>query len=242
MLLLLARHPEHWLVAAGEEAAKTPAKKKRRKSAEAEPAAAAPPSEADIAASWRLRTQVLETRAGAANSTSSTETCPDIMSFHKRCESAHTSLVCMQALLALEQLFTHDSVGFLDEARFQRLLPPLVAQLHGTPPPELAASLAALLPPNLSAPPVDAAPAGSDVMAVAAPDAAEDPFGAAAVAALTRMAGAAGSDVMYRPLNRAVRLPSACIRVEKRSTSGHEYANRVFLFGATVDLHQQAAC
>lgn len=54
--------PERLLVPSGEEVAEKPAKKKRRKSAEAEAAAAAapaPPSEADIAASWRLRTQVL---------------------------------------------------------------------------------------------------------------------------------------------------------------------------------------
>lgn len=107
-------------------------------------------------------------------------------------------------LLALEQLFTHDSGGFLDEARFQRLLQPLVAQLHGAPPPGLLPSLAALLPPVLAAPPADASAPGEKADATAV-DAAGDPYGAAAVAALTRMAAAASSDTMYRPLNRAVR-------------------------------------
>ncbi len=103
-------------------------------------------------------------------------------------------------LLALGECFAHDSVGFLDEGRFQRLLPPLAEQLHGAPPPGAAPALAALLPPELAAPPADSAAA-----AAAVPDAAADPYGAAAVAALTRLAAAAGSDVMYRPLNRAVR-------------------------------------
>ena len=104
-------------------------------------------------------------------------------------------------LLALEQLFLHEGGTFLDEGRFQQLLPALVAQLHGVPPPEHAAPLAALLPP-----PLLVARAGATAAML---DAAEDPFGAAAVAALSSMAAAAGSDVMYRPLNRAVRWRSA---------------------------------
>lgn len=107
-------------------------------------------------------------------------------------------------LLALEQLFIHEGGTFLDEARFQQLLPVLVAQLHCTPPPELTAALASLLSPMLLVPSVDAAGGGAKA-AASVPDAVEDPFGAATVATLSRMAAAAGSDVLYRPLNRAVR-------------------------------------
>ncbi len=110
-------------------------------------------------------------------------------------------------LLALEQLFAHDSVGFLDEPRFQRLLPPLVAQLHCVPPPDAVPSLLALLPPELSTPAaVATTTVGAKAVSAASPDAEADPFGTAVVAALTRMAAAMGSDALYRPFNRAVRL------------------------------------
>ena len=196
------------LEAGGVEQPSKPAKKKRRKSADAEAEPALAP--ADAAAeenSWRLRTQVrtstLRSRVGfiAEVCRRIPVPCISVVGTSTMLHAQHADVMPQkQALVALEQLFVHDSVGFLDEARFQRLLPPLVAQLQGGPPPGAAPALAALLPPGLLGAPADAAAA-----AQAVPDARADPFGAAAVAALSRMAGAAGSDVMYRPLNRAVR-------------------------------------
>lgn len=117
-----------------------------------------------------------------------------------------------QALLALEQCFLHDGGKFLDEQRFQRLLPPLVAQFPVGPTTAAAASvvadLAALLPSDLLAEGDAEVVGGGSAVAAEHHERlplAEDPYGVALAAALVRLAAAAGSDVMHRPLNRAVR-------------------------------------
>ncbi len=99
----------------------------------------------------------------------------------------------LQVVRALRQCFIGDSVGFLDETRFERLLPPLVAQLAGAPAEDVAPVLAAIA--AADPPPQAAARLDED-----------DAFGAAVVGVLTEMAAAARSDVLWKPLNHAVRL------------------------------------
>lgn len=130
------------------------------------------------------------------------------------------SWAAAQALLALEQCFSHDGGKFLDEQRFQRLLPPLVAQLSvgpaaaaaaaaNTGPRSIVAELADLLPQDLAGD-ADAEIEMASSSRLAAEhnhrlSPAEDPYGVALAAALVRMAAAAGSDTLHRPLNRSVR-------------------------------------
>jgi hypothetical protein len=95
----------------------------------------------------------------------------------------------------------------MDDSRFQRLLPPLVAQLTAGPAPSVAntsaaptaSTLAAILPQEVSAEANTWGPAANGGLS-----AANDPFGIMAVATLVRFASAAGSDTRHRPLNRAV--------------------------------------
>ena len=105
---------------------------------------------------------------------------------------ADSELLLLQVVRALRQCFTGDSVGFLDEARFERLLPPLVAQLAGMPCEDIAPVLAAVA---VADPPP---PLGARLDK-------DDAFGAAVVGALTEMAAAARSDILWKPLNHAVR-------------------------------------
>ena len=136
------------------------------------------------------------------------------------------SWAAAQALLALEQCFSHDGGQFLDEQRFQRLLPPLVAQLSAGPaaaaadarpaaaaadagPRSIVAELADLLPQDLAGE-ADAEIETTSSSRLAAEhhhrlSLAEDPYGVALAAVLVRMAAAAGSDTLHRPLNRSVR-------------------------------------
>ncbi len=97
-----------------------------------------------------------------------------------------------QVVRALRQCFVGDSIGFLDEARFERLLPPLVAQLAGAPPDDVTPALAAIAAADPPPPPGARLDDG-------------DTLGAAVVGALTEMAVAARSDVLWKPLNHAVR-------------------------------------
>lgn len=120
---------------------------------------------------------------------------------------AIVSFTRMQALSALEQCFLHEGGSFMDDSRFQRLLPPLVAQLTAGPAPSVAntsaaptaSTLAAILPQEVSAEANTWGPAANGGLS-----AADDPFGIMAVATLVRFASAAGSDTRHRPLNRAV--------------------------------------
>ena len=89
---------------------------------------------------------------------------------------------------ALHRCFLYDRQGFLDEAVFTRLLPPLVAQLAG----ELPQSLAEREVPADELPEAQKAAEGLDVM------------GQAAVDALVQMAITAGSDAMWKPLHHQV--------------------------------------
>lgn len=116
--------------------------------------------------------------------------------------------VIKQALVALEQCFLHEGGAFLDAARFQQLLKPLVAQLPsgpqspapGLPDSPIASTLRAVLPQELAEEAGTWGPSPAGGLSVDT-----DPFGIAVAAALVRFASAASSDTHHRPLNRAVR-------------------------------------
>ena len=109
---------------------------------------------------------------------------------------------CLQVVQALHGCFQNDTVSFLDEARFHRLLPLLVQQLSMQLPADVAA--------GLQAQPADDADsaAGSDV------------FGDAVVAALVQMAVTANSDALWKPLNHQVTL-LASSDLEPDCTASH---------------------
>ena len=102
--------------------------------------------------------------------------------------------MCFQVVQSLHSCFLYDTVSFLDEARFHRLLPVLVSQLAAQPPPGIAAALAVQHAHSVAAPAADTA-AGSD------------PFGQAVVAALVQMAVTANNDALWKSLNHQA---SAC--------------------------------
>lgn len=104
------------------------------------------------------------------------------------------SLVCFQVVQSMHSCLLYDTVSFLDEASFHRLLPMLVSQLAAQPPPAVATALTAQNAQSAAAPAADTA-AGSD------------PFGQAVVAALVQMAVTANNDALWKSLNHQA---SAC--------------------------------
>lgn len=102
------------------------------------------------------------------------------------------SLLRLQVIRALHRCFLYDATGFLDEARFDRILGPLVAQLHWEPPAQEV----------LEELPLSSGLEGSLHPAAAA---ALDAPARALVACLAQMSLAAGGgDARWRPLNHAV--------------------------------------
>ena len=93
--------------------------------------------------------------------------------------SVSTQGLCMQVVQSLQSCFLYDTVSFLDEARFHRLLPMLVSQLAAQPPATVAEQLVVQHPHN-------------------------DPFGQAVVAALVQMAVTANNDALWKSLNHQV--------------------------------------
>ena len=105
-----------------------------------------------------------------------------------------------QVLRALHRCFLYDTVSFLDEARFQRLLPPLIAQLGAEPPQQMLNAMAD----DVSSEVVPSGAAnGKDDKAEQHAD--MDVMGRAAVGALVQMAVTAGSDAQWKPLHHQVR-------------------------------------
>ena len=98
---------------------------------------------------------------------------------------ASQSSVALQVVQALHSCFLYDTISFLDEARFHRLLPLLVQQLSLQLPPGVAARLQ---------------PQQADGNHEKA-----DVYGDAVVAALVQMAVTAKSDILWKPLNHQVR-------------------------------------
>lgn len=92
----------------------------------------------------------------------------------------------LQVVQALHSCFLYDTVSFLDEARFHRLLPLLVSQLAAQPPAAVSTLFAAQ--PESSA----------------APALAADAFGDAVVSALVQMAVTANNDALWKSLNHQV--------------------------------------
>ncbi|KAA6423835.1 MAG: U3snoRNP10 and NUC211 domain-containing protein, partial [Trebouxia sp. A1-2] len=84
---------------------------------------------------------------------------------------------------ALHSCFLYDTVSFLDEARFHRLLPLLVVQLAAQPPTAVSALFGAQQTPS------------------AAPGLGIDLFGDAVVSALVQMAVTANNDALWKSLN-----------------------------------------
>lgn len=96
----------------------------------------------------------------------------------------------MQVVQSLHSCFLYDTVSFLDEARFHRLLPMLVSQLAAQPPAAVSEQLV-MQPPHSTAASADSKE-GSD------------PFGQAVVAALIQMAITANNDALWKSLNHQV--------------------------------------
>lgn len=92
----------------------------------------------------------------------------------------------VQVVQALHSCFLYDTVSFLDEARFHRLLPLLVAQLAAQPPPAVSALF------------------GTQQTPSAAPELGADLFGDAVVFALVQMAVTANNDALWKSLNHQV--------------------------------------
>ncbi len=107
------------------------------------------------------------------------------------------------AVRSLHRCFMHDTAGFLDEARFDRVLQPLVAQLHVAPEPEILPLLQS----------------DSGLEAALSLEAKEnlDIPARAVVACLAQMALApGGSDGRWRPLNHAVLMATRAGEVRTR--------------------------
>lgn len=96
----------------------------------------------------------------------------------------------MQVVQCLHSCFLYDTVSFLDEVRFHRLLPMLVAQLAAQPPAAVSEQLTMPHAPGAAASAHDGT--GSD------------PFGQAVVAALVQMAVTANNDALWKSLNHQV--------------------------------------
>lgn len=95
----------------------------------------------------------------------------------------------MQVVQCLHSCFLYDTVSFLDEARFHRLLPMLVAQITAQPPAAVSQQLGMQYAPNAAA---------------SADGTGSDPFGQAVVAALVQMAVTANNDALWKTLNHQV--------------------------------------
>ena len=98
--------------------------------------------------------------------------------------------LALQVVQSLHSCFLYDTVSFLDEARFHRLLPMLVSQLAVQPAAAVSAVLAAQ-PAHTAASSADSADSG-------------DLFGQAVVAALVQMAVTANNDALWKSLNHQV--------------------------------------
>lgn len=132
---------------------------------------------------------------------------------------AHDWRLRLKVVRALHRCFLYDTgaggtARFLDDARFQRLLPPLVEHLGLRPPPALAPALeadgatdgAADLEASLALGAAVDEQGGGDA-AAASPAGQLDAFGRAVVACLAQLAVTAGSDAQWKPLNHQVRAP-----------------------------------
>jgi U3 small nucleolar RNA-associated protein 10 len=121
-----------------------------------------------------------------------------------------------QVISALSLCFQHDSVGFLEPERFERLLPAIASQLDSAP--EGAAATA-----------VDSA--ASAAGRVPGPEgAAASPigvFGWALVECLSNMAVASGTDDHWRPLHHAVLMTTRSDSVRTKLTALEVRCGRV---------------
>jgi U3 small nucleolar RNA-associated protein 10 len=92
---------------------------------------------------------------------------------------------------SLHRCFLYDSVAFLDQDRFNRLLHPLIAQLDAEPPVEVVPALTAQC-------------GDKELDACVETTASLDMMGRAVVGCLAQMATSAGSDALWKPLNQQV--------------------------------------
>lgn len=205
-------------------------KKKKRKSEAATPEEGqAGPSPMDdplyVEHDWRLRLKVrsLLCCTGCMQmALCSLGTCSGWLNCWNRITSLF--LCCgpfFQVIRALHRCFLYDTgaggaARFLDDARFQRLLPPLVAHLGLRPPTALAAALEADGAAD-SASALEASlqlGAGAEGVAEGAAGSAAaaglDAFGRAVVACLAQLAVTAGSDAQWKPLNHQVTACALC--------------------------------
>lgn len=103
----------------------------------------------------------------------------------------------MQVIAALRHCFQHDTVEFLDEARFTRLLPVLVSQLGGAGSPD-----------GISAAEAEAQDCGRDA-------AEGDRTAGAAVEALIRMVSAVKDQALWQMFNRQARFCKMFVLLER---------------------------
>lgn len=112
----------------------------------------------------------------------------------------------LKVLRSLHLFFLHDTVEFLDQEKFDRLLPVLVAQLDAEPPEAVLPSLE-----------LQCSDKALDASVIPGRHVSLDIAGTAAVACVTQFAVTAGSDVFWKPLNHqllmATRSPSARTRL-----------------------------
>ncbi|GAB4814939.1 hypothetical protein N2152v2_001985 [Parachlorella kessleri] len=112
-----------------------------------------------------------------------------------------------QVVRALHRCFLYDTVKFLDEPRFERVLPPLVAQLALAPPPAAAAALEAVAG-------RDPGPEAGMDLGEAAPEL--DVMGRALVGCLAQLGVTAGSDALWKRLNHEVLMSSRSLEPRTR--------------------------
>ena len=98
----------------------------------------------------------------------------------------------VQVVQSLRSCFLYDTVSFLDEVAFHRLLPLLVTQLAAQPP----TSVSTLLVQQQA----------DTAAATEAAAASADPFGDATVSALVQMAITVNNDALWKSLNHQVRV------------------------------------
>ncbi|KAK9810295.1 hypothetical protein WJX72_008160 [[Myrmecia] bisecta] len=120
----------------------------------------------------------------------------------------------LRVVQALHKCFLYDTVGFLEEQRFHRLLPPLVAQLAAEAPADVSIRLASLAADD-AAGSSTARPAGTAGQGEQ-PAGAADVFGDATVAALVQMAVTAGNDLLWKPLNYQVLMATRSANASER--------------------------
>lgn len=114
-------------------------------------------------------------------------------------------LLRLLVVRSLHRCFLYDTVGFLDQDKFDRVLSPLVSQLESEPP---AAALA-LMSAHYTDVTLDSSVVFSKHFDF-------DAYGKAAVACLTQLAVTAGNDAYWKPLNHQALMATRSASIRTR--------------------------